>query len=144
MTDIKKADWDDKYLLGIPMIDAQHKKLVKLINALYDIATGDEATYKLQMSKVLKALTDYTIYHFADEEQFMTKYGYHSTDTHKIAHTSFINEIHAQIRRLGTGDQKEGLHLYQYLINWLYMHIGKADPIWANFVKPKLPANERG
>lgn len=142
MTEIKKVEWDDSYLLGIPLIDGQHKKLVKLINDLYTIATGAEELYKLQMAKILKALTDYTVYHFTDEEQFMTKYGYHSTDTHKIAHTSFINEVNAQIRKLGSGNRREGLLLYQYMINWIYMHIGKADRIWADFVKPHLPASE--
>ena len=59
-----KIEWNDEYLLGILEIDNQHKKLVAIANELFDITTGNSEVYKLEMSKVLKKLTDYTVYHF--------------------------------------------------------------------------------
>ena len=58
----EKIEWNDSYLLGIPEIDNQHKKLLELANDLHEAAAGSEENYKLNMSKVLKKLTDYTVY----------------------------------------------------------------------------------
>ena len=74
----EKIEWNDEYLLGIQEIDNQHKKLVAIANELYDITTGNSEVYKLEMSKVLKKLTDYTVYHFSSEEEFMKKKGYYA------------------------------------------------------------------
>lgn len=32
---LEKIEWSDSYLLGIPEIDNQHKKLLKIANDLY-------------------------------------------------------------------------------------------------------------
>ena len=66
--EIKKIDWSDEYLLGVPEIDQQHKKLVAIANELYDVVLGSEADFKAKMPVVLKTLTDYTKYHFSTEE----------------------------------------------------------------------------
>ena len=91
-----RIEWNDEYLLGITEIDNQHKKLLSLANELYNIASGDGEKYKLQMSIVLKKLTDYTVYHFSSEEAFMQKHGYSGTSAHKMAHDSFISEVNNQ------------------------------------------------
>lgn len=133
-----KIEWDDSYLLGIPEIDNQHKKLISVANDLYDAASGTEEQYRLKMAKVLKALTDYTVYHFSEEEKFMHKYGYPGESIHKIAHDSFVNEVNNQIRRLGSGTREDALRFYTFIAGWVLTHIAKADRVWAAFVKPKM------
>ena len=61
---MEKLSWNDSYLLGIPEIDLQHKKLLSLADDMYEIVNGDEDSLKVNLSKVLKSLTDYTVYHF--------------------------------------------------------------------------------
>ena len=60
----ERVVWDDKYLLGIPEIDSQHKKLIEIANELYDIASVSTDKYKQEMGTVLKKIVDYTVYHF--------------------------------------------------------------------------------
>ena len=134
----EKIEWNDDYLLGIQEIDNQHKKLVAIANELYDITTGSEESYKLDMSKVLKNLTDYTVYHFTSEEDFMKKYGYEGVPMHKIAHDNFVSEVTQQIKKLDSGSKEAVLLFYDYIANWILTHIAKADKIWANFVKEKM------
>ena len=67
--EIKKIEWNDEYLLGVPEIDKQHKKLIAIANELYDVVTGDESALKEKMPSILKELTDYTEYHFSNEEE---------------------------------------------------------------------------
>lgn len=134
----EKIEWNDDYLLGIQEIDNQHKKLVGIANELYDITTGSEESYKLDMSKVLKKLTDYTVYHFSSEEEFMKRYGYAGVDLHKTAHDGFINEVTNQIKLLDDCKIESGKNFYSFVLNWVLTHIAKADKIWAQVIRTKL------
>ena len=134
----EKIEWNDSYLLGIPEIDNQHKKLLELANDLHEAAAGSEENYKLNMSKVLKKLTDYTVYHFSNEEDFMRKYGYAGVDIHKTAHDNFIGEVNHQNNQLSDDKKEDGMRFYSYMVNWVLTHIAKADKIWAAYVKTKL------
>ncbi|MCH5150946.1 MAG: hemerythrin family protein [Spirochaetales bacterium] len=131
----EKVNWDDSYLLGITEIDDQHKKLLMIANELYEIANGSPETYKLKMSSALKKLTDYTVYHFDNEENYMRKCGYPGADMHKMAHDNFIKEVNYQVRQLSSDNIEAGIHFYAYVANWVMTHIAKADKIWATVVK---------
>lgn len=133
-----KFEWNDSYLLNITEIDNQHKKLLSIANELYEIFIGSEEAYKLNMSKVLKKLTDYTVYHFEAEEKFMASYGYTGTAMHKSAHDMFISEVNQQIQKLNIGTKDNGQQFYSYILNWILTHIAKADKVWADFVKTKI------
>lgn len=133
-----KFEWNEIYELGIPEIDLQHKKLISISNELYDVATKGDVNLKITMSKILKNLTDYTVYHFTSEEEFMKKYGYEGVPMHKIAHDNFVAEVTQQIKNLSEGSQEDVLIFYDYIANWILAHIAKADKIWATFVKEKM------
>ncbi|MCI6799974.1 MAG: bacteriohemerythrin [Spirochaetia bacterium] len=134
----ERVVWDDKYLLGIPEIDSQHKKLIEIANELYDIASVSTDKYKQEMGTVLKKIVDYTVYHFSNEEQFMQKYGYAGSAIHKTAHDSFVREVEYQVNKLSTDDVAAGSKFYEFISNWILTHIAKADKVWAAFVKTKL------
>lgn len=131
----KKIEWDDVYLLGIPEIDMQHKKLISIANELYDVVCGNESDYKLKMSIVLKKLTDYTEYHFTSEEQLQKRIGYAGYETHKNSHDYFIKEVNFQIQKLNSESKNNVLGFYNYISTWVFNHIAKADKLWANFMK---------
>lgn len=131
----EKVNWDNSYLLGILEIDNQHKKLLMIANELYDIATGSPGAYKLKMSSALKKLTDYTVYHFSSEEDYMRKCGYAGADMHKTAHDSFINEVNHQLHQLSADNIEDGARFYSYVARWVMDHIARADKIWAAAVK---------
>lgn len=133
-----KFEWNEIYELGIQEIDLQHKKLISISNELYDVATKGDVNLKITMSKILKNLTDYTVYHFTSEEELMKKYGYQGAPMHKIAHDNFVAEVTQQIKNLSEGSQEDVLLFYDYIANWILAHIAKADKIWATFVKEKM------
>lgn len=135
---MEKLSWNDSYLLGITEIDLQHKKLLSLADDMYEIVNGDEDSLKVNLSKVLKSLTDYTVYHFTSEEEFMRKYGYPSADMHKSMHDNFIAEVTKQIKSLNTATKTEAERLYSFLATWVLNHIAKSDKVWAEYVKPNL------
>lgn len=133
--EIKKIEWDDSYLLGIPEIDLQHKKLIAIANELYDVISGDENQCKTSMPKILKKLTDYTVYHFSNEEELMQKIGYIGFNMHKNTHELFIKEVNFQIQNLSIERKSALLAFYKYIASWVFSHIAKADKLWATFKK---------
>lgn len=137
MAEIKKIEWDDSYLLGVPEIDSQHKKLIAIANELYDIVNGSGADYKAKMPVILKKLTDYTQYHFSNEEELMRKIGYVGLDAHKSAHSFFIKEVDFQVKKLSSDDKSGILNFYNYIAGWVFSHIAKADKVWAAFKSQK-------
>lgn len=144
MEKTEKLEWNDSLLVGIPLIDDQHKKLVAIANKLYDIATGPADVFKSKMQEVLKEARDYTLYHFSAEEKFLKEHDYPSIDMHKVAHDAFVSEIDGEIKKINDPTQADAMRLYSYFQNWLFQHIARADHIWADFVRPKLPAAEQG
>lgn len=138
---LKKVEWSDDLLIYIPEIDIQHKKLLQISQDFYNILTGNLENYKLNMAKILKNLTDYTVYHFSSEEVLLKKYNYPAMATHKMTHDNFVTEVSAQIRRLSSGSIENGQRFYEYIISWVLTHIAKADKTWANFVRPKMENN---
>lgn len=135
---IQKTEWNDEYLLGVPKVDMQHKKLVVLINNFYDITQESEGEYYTKVSDTVKKILDYTIYHFKEEEAMLLFYGYATTDFHKMQHDLFIKEITNQIEQVVDSTQEDALKFYPYLMTWLVTHIAKADKAWSYFVLPKL------
>ena len=132
---VKKIEWDDAYLLGVPEIDQQHKKLIAIANELYDVVSGSEGDYKEKMPAILKKLTDYTQYHFTSEEELQKKIGYIGLATHKSAHDFFIKEVNFQIQKLSADSKVNVLSFYNYIAGWVFSHIAKADKLWANFMQ---------
>ena len=119
--EIKKIEWNDEYLLGVPEIDKQHKKLIAIANELYDVVTGDESALKEKMPSILKELTDYTEYHFSNEEELQKKIGYVGLSTHKAAHEFFIKEVGFQIQKLSADSKGGVLGFDKYIVNSLLL-----------------------
>ena len=55
--------WNEKYSVKISTIDEQHKKLVAIINELYNSMKNGKS--KEQLGKTLTDLVEYTKYHFS-------------------------------------------------------------------------------
>ena len=69
-------DWDDSLSVNVTEIDDQHKKLIGTLNDLYDAM--DDGKGNDVLGKILKELTDYTVYHFQTEENYFKKFNSNS------------------------------------------------------------------
>lgn len=128
-------EWDQKYNTGIEKIDEQHRKLVDLINNLYDkvVVEGD-------MNSVKDAIIDlklYTIFHFGTEEKLFKKFEYTEEDheDHLKTHKEFTDEIAKYMADNDTEQYELGYRLVEYLKKWLFSHILVSDMKFASFLK---------
>ena len=93
--------WEDKYSVGISMIDEEHKKIIDIIN---------NATYTQQhnrqedISGILTEMTVYALEHFETEENYMINFKYNDYKSHKDEHINFSNMISNYTKRLMDGE----------------------------------------
>ncbi len=80
--------WDDKYNIGVEIIDKEHKRLFKIINKLF--AFGEEEKKgKWACKEGIKYFKEHAMKHFKDEEDYMESIHYEELETHKYIHKNF-------------------------------------------------------
>lgn len=129
----KFITWNEFYELGIETIDEQHKKLVDIINNLYDAFMEGKAQDIIDTT--LAEMEAYADYHFKTEEQLFTGHGYPETEAHIALHTKFFEQTNIYKGEYGAG--KENIHykLLDYLKDWLLNHIQGADVKYKDYFK---------
>ena len=92
MSTNEKIPWDDRYTLGIEIIDTQHKNLFASVNRLYVLLEEHKST-KDELRTILYEFSDYMNTHFKDEEEYMLSIGYDKLEEHKELHKELINYL---------------------------------------------------
>ncbi len=120
-------EWTDALSLRIPAIDAQHRRIIDMINALHEAhrrGDADEAVIR----RILGEMMDYVAVHFETEEAYMTRFQYPEIQTHRALHNVFIDKIH-QFR--GKMHEEPGPlllgEMLEYLRQWWVGHIQGTD-----------------
>jgi len=127
--------WSDRYSVGVHSINDQHKRLVELINTLY------EEFYKGVTNEFLHELIGelekYTVYHFSYEEKFMKMYDYKGYKEHVAEHQKFINELNHYKETLSKENTKVVIDFATYLKDWLLKHIMGTDKKYSTLFQEK-------
>ena len=137
--------WNKSFEIGIPAIDAQHRKLVDLIN---DLAAG--ITDGAQAPDVLALfchLRDYAAVHFRDEELLMNASALSNAEKHlhRQEHLAFVNKAQEIASNPGLLQAEAAEQVLEFLTIWLISHILGSDKKVAAALhhaeqKPRLPA----
>lgn len=134
---MSKIQWQDTFSIGIEEIDLQHKKLLQIFNELYALSTEESHNYRVLIGKTLKKLSDYTHYHFSEEENIMQHYDYPELEVHKTLHQDFINKLSTSTKLILAGNSMQGLQLCSFLLDWILNHILKSDKKIALYIGAK-------
>ena len=120
-----------KYLVGVSIIDDEHKRLFEIIKEANDVMHNDFLYDKFdQISNLLGELVEYTKVHFADEEKYMESINYEGLEDQKRAHSMFVEKI--ENINLDDVDENQDEYLtglLNFLLDWLANHILKADKL---------------
>jgi len=121
--------WDEKYSVGIPEVDAQHKTLFHFIDRL-DAAIRDKHG-SAACHNILAELVDYTRIHFALEESLMRLSAYPRFEGHRRQHEELIAEVAELRRKLDSDSAPVSFELMHFLRVWLTSHILRSDQDYA-------------
>ncbi|MBI5921514.1 MAG: hemerythrin family protein [Betaproteobacteria bacterium] len=127
-------EWNDNLVLGHSRIDADHKRLVGLINQLSDAMAGGKG--KNVCGHVLDELIAYTRTHFAMEEQLMATHRYARALDHKTEHAKLVEEVLDFKSKYDAGTVTLSVSLLRFLVEWLTHHILESDKDLAQAIPP--------
>lgn len=138
--------WENRFAIGIPVIDADHKKLVELCNNLYKtiLAASEEDSLQRReaVKTALKECVSYVQIHFANEEKLMKLCNYKDFDNHKNCHTSFAKQVLEKVQNFDKETYSSSLDFVKFLYDWVLSHIAYTDTLYVKDLKEYLSANK--
>jgi hemerythrin-like metal-binding protein len=127
--------WNVNFETGIAEVDAQHRRLVALLNALVGHLTVQADTPQLE--SIFSELSDYAQTHFAAEDRIWQQaFGDDPWATaHHAAHVGFIDEVLRLRAEEGSKPLEEVIEdIVSFLTHWLALHIIESDKRMAKAV----------
>lgn len=80
--------WNERYNIGVDIIDKEHKKLFSILNKLFDFGQQEEKSQWV-CQEAIKYFRDHALKHFADEEAYMVSIDYAGLEVHRRIHRNF-------------------------------------------------------
>lgn len=133
--DIEIFPWNENFATGIEIIDAQHRKLIELLNVLVrHLAYQAPAP---ELNQVIGELKQYAAVHFASEEAIWREHflGDPWEAWHARAHSDFVGKIIQMQQESPNAPLDEVLErIVTFLTHWLALHIIESDKRMAKVV----------
>ena len=121
--------WKDDYSVNNEELDSHHKKLVSILNRLYDECL--DADNENCVAPKLDELLAYTDYHFKAEVEYMRRIEYFEVDEHIERHNSFAYRLE-EMKRIPHASQLElTKDLIVFIGKWLLHHVLEEDRKYA-------------
>lgn len=128
----QKIRWDEKYNLGLPVIDNEHRRMFGILNELSrSIDNGNSETV---LGSILARIRKYTECHFLNEEACMEKVAYPNLDQHRLLHAVLRQSVLAYQERYQSGERINSVEILNFLSDWLANHIQVEDIKLANWL----------
>jgi hemerythrin len=129
--------WNEKFNVGIDLIDEHHKTLLGLILDLQRSLRSERINHKV-IKDTLNELSSYTRYHFTAEEKLMKKFDYPEFDAHVKEHQKFIEEVEWLIVKYEQNQQDINIEMLNFLKEWLVKHILVSDKGYSSLLEGKV------
>jgi len=128
-------NWSDNFVVDIFEVDNQHKKLLGLVNQLFDAMSVGKG--KEVLGKVLTELINYTVYHFSTEERLFKQCAYPEFETHKKEHDDLTKTATELKQSFDSGNKLITIDVMNFLKDWLNVHILQEDKKFGPFLHSK-------
>ena len=80
--------WQDRFDIGVDVIDREHKKLFVILNKLLAYGKEEEKSQWV-CQEAIKYFRDHAVQHFSEEEEYMKSIRYAGLETHMRIHSNF-------------------------------------------------------
>ncbi len=127
--------FNNSFSVNIASLDAQHARLVGMINVLSESVARCEE--KKVLALLLDALFAYTTAHFEAEEGLMAKHGYAGLAEHRSEHASMSATVLQFAREFRTGEKDISARLLGFLRGWFTSHILGTDRQYSAFLRER-------
>ena len=121
----KILEWAPEYSVHVVEIDREHQTLFSVINRLHEAMLAGEGTEVL--ATILAEMTQYTLYHFANEERLMDAVHYPGLRAHAQEHDELRRRVRAFGERFERGESTMTIELTLFLSAWIKQHLMTTD-----------------
>lgn len=123
------CEFTDNYLVGIDLIDKEHKELFRIVDKANHLIKSYNASSSYdKIIEILNELKEYTKEHFGDEEEFMESIHYKGIEAQKRAHEAFIDKLeNIDLNEIENNPNEYLQNLLEFLLGWLINHILHTD-----------------
>jgi hemerythrin len=128
-------EWDPSFSVGSARMDADHKKLIALLNRLYDAWHGGEGIHELGW--LFDELLAYAETHFTAEEMALKSRSYARLEKQRDDHRRLKESVVAFRDRHLAGETPDLLteEMTAFLKAWLLEHILGEDMLYRDHMK---------
>ena len=127
-------EWEDKYVLGIPLIDRQNRDFIQVLNKLYLVSDTVREIVEQDFIKAANEAITCVRYNFWNEEKLMFLTEFSEQPVHKKEHEfiiyNFLNFIDCFIR----GNHADSNEFVKFIENRILSHITVMDRDFAEFI----------
>ncbi|MBI5165055.1 MAG: bacteriohemerythrin [Magnetospirillum sp.] len=116
--------WTEAMSVGNPVLDRDHRILIGLVNQMSLPANREDREV---LEFVLDELLDYTIAHFAREEEHMRRVKFSGGQRHEEIHRALTSQLVAIRADFMTGKGNIGDEVADFVAAWLRNHILEED-----------------
>ena len=117
-------EWKDDYLVGVPAIDQQHKRLFRVAGRFHDAIVANKG--KATLDQLLDSLVCYTEVHYLLEERLMEDIDYPEREQHQAHHRALRRQLLGFQERFNGGETVT-IQVMQFLHRWLTGHTSTRD-----------------
>lgn len=117
--------WVESLSLGVDSIDTEHKKLIKIANAIVEIAKQGDSRDRI--IKAFSILREYTVAHFDNEEAYMHSIQYHELGAHRQEHAELKRRVKEYQAMLYHAENISDKEILSFLKGWLVEHVLGSD-----------------
>lgn len=132
-----KLEWTRALAVGIPLVDEQHRELIRHLN---NLSTAIEKRQgEIEVMGTLTFLVDYTHLHFSTEEKHMGATAYPGLAEQKTQHEQFrrlLTTFHEDLEEEGVTKVLAD-SINTLLMNWLTKHICSLDRDFGRFLQAR-------
>lgn len=117
--------WDHSLDTHIPSIDAEHQRLLQLLNDLHDAINAQQGEGVVEQTLI--GLSGYVQDHFREEEAYMEQVHCPYLQEHRAEHREFGRQLQGYTNRLAAGGRELATEIFEFLVNWFMNHIHALD-----------------
>ena len=125
--------WTEVYSVKNEEIDNQHKRLINMLNKLYN-AYMEKAPYN-KLKEIIDELVEYTDYHFSTEEKLFKEKGFKQAESHIEQHENFKKQVIQFQEDFAAKKTTLNMKLITFLGDWIRKHILGSDQEYVSLLK---------
>ena len=126
--------WSDRLILGIPLVDKQHERLVQLANDLHAACLEGRESANSYFIEAAREAVKYVGYHFTTEEKMMLLLEYPDYASHKKEHEQFTKEVLIQTQKFDEQKSLAANRFVHFLKDWILSHVSICDRTMAEYI----------